>query len=498
MKVHLLFPDRDPRTTGDLHGNNEALVRDLGLGTLFDRMGGGDPFLRDVAWRTLLSPLPSVAEIRWRQAVLEDFLSHPDAARTLYRISVEGLESQKKVRGWFWGQYPSGILSRSVQSLEALIPPLRALRQFADEHVGHFRSKGLRDLLNAVDADLSDDYFVTLEDHLRRLKFPTGVVLTAALGTGCKGTNYVLRKPRRVTRTWRDLLGISRPDELTYRLPDRDEAGARALDELRDRGINLVADALAQSTDHILSFFALLRWEMAFFVGCLHVHDALAKDDLHTVFPEPTPPAGRHLHASGLYELCLALRIGDDVVSNDLAADDRTLIMITGANQGGKSTLLRSIGVAQIMMQAGMFVGADSFRASIARRLHTHFRREEDPGMESGKLDEELARMSQIVDDAAGTDLVLFNESFSSTNEREGSQIARQIIQGLNEADIRVVFVTHMFDLARGLAETDAPTRLFLRPERLADGRRTFRVIEGPPAPTSHAQDIYDKIFAGR
>lgn len=145
-----------------------------------------------------------------------------------------------------------------------------------------------------------------------------------------------------------------------------------------------------------------------------------------------------------------------------------------------------------------MFVGAEAFRASIVRQLHTHFRREEDPGMERGKLDEELARMSQIVDDAAGTDLVLFNESFASTNEREGSQIARHIIQGLNEANIRVVFVTHMFDLAREMAQAEAAHRLFLRPERLDDGRRTFRVVPGPPTATSHARDIYDKIFAGR
>ena len=68
--------------------------------------------------------------------------------------------------------------------------------------------------------------------------------------------------------------------------------------------------------------------------------------------------------------------------------------MITGANQGGKSTFLRSVGVAQLMMQTGMFVAAQAFSADVRDHVFTHFKREEDAAMESGKLDEELARMS--------------------------------------------------------------------------------------------------------
>ena len=72
--------------------------------------------------------------------------------------------------------------------------------------------------------------------------------------------------------------------------------------------------------------------------------------------------------------------------------------MITGANQGGNSTLVRALGLAQLMMQSGMFVGADSFRANVCSGVHTHYKREEDLTMEGGKLDEELGRMSQLVD----------------------------------------------------------------------------------------------------
>ena len=81
-----------------------------------------------------------------------------------------------------------------------------------------------------------------------------------------------------------------------------------------------------------------------------------------------------------------------------MKAEDKDLVIITGANQGGKSTFLRSIGLAQLMMQCGMFVAAESFGSNICTCLFTHYKREEDPTMRSGKLDEELGRMSSIVD----------------------------------------------------------------------------------------------------
>lgn len=90
---------------------------------------------------------------------------------------------------------------------------------------------------------------------------------------------------------------------------------------------------------------------------------------------------------------------------------------------------------------------------------------------------------------------MLCNESFASTNEREGAQIARQIVRALLACDIRVFFVTHLFDLAHRFYAEAMESALFLRAERRADGDRTFRVLEGEPLPTSHGEDVYRRIF---
>jgi len=183
------------------------------------------------------------------------------------------------------------------------------------------------------------------------------------------------------------------------------------------------------------------------------------------------------------------------VVGSDVDADGKALLVITGANRGGKSTFLRALGLSQLMMQCGMFVLAESFRADVRDGLFTHFKREEDATLRSGKLDEELGRMSLIVDQVRPDSLVLLNESFASTNEREGSEIGRQIVGALLETRIKVGYVTHMFDLSSGFHTARSNDGLFLRAERLPDGRRTYRLIEGEPLPTSHGQDIYRGIF---
>ncbi len=212
-------------------------------------------------------------------------------------------------------------------------------------------------------------------------------------------------------------------------------------------------------------------------------------------FPLPLAE-GKHKHSfNGLYDVCLSLHKEQRVVGNDLNADDKNLIIITGANQGGKTTFLRSIGISQLMMQCGMFVPAESFSSNVCEGIFTHFKREEDTTMKSGKLDEELSRMSGIVDNLTSNSLLLFNESFSATNEREGSEIARQIISALIEKHVKVFFVTHLYEFASRFYDKRMENVIFLRAERQDDGKRTFKLIEGKPLQTSYGEDLYNDIF---
>jgi len=471
-----------------------ALTQDLGLDILFNAMANGDTFLFEVAKVAVLRGVTDPQIIVYRQRILRDCLRHAAIVRAMYQIAIEAITEERKNYWSSFGRYPAGTLHHAVEVLQMFVGKLKRLRRIADQYANQFQSNGVLRLFAMLRAELDDDYFAKIGDHLKRLKFRSGVLLSAELGKGNKGTNYVLRKPNDGERNW-ILRVLHGPAGYTFQLHPRDEAGARALSELRDQGVNLVANALAQSTDHILSFFHMLRTELAFYVGCLNLHQRLSDLREPTCFPVAAPRGARKLSFSGLYDPCLALSMRRQVIGNDVNADGKDLLIITGANTGGKSTFVRSIGLGQLMMQAGMFVAADRFSAEVQDGLFTHYKREEDVTMESGKFDEELRRMSQVVDQLAPGSMMLFNESFAATNEREGSEIAMQITSALLECDIKVAFVTHLHEFARVLYEKKMANAMFLRAERLADGTRTFRLIEAEPLQTSYGKDLYDDVF---
>jgi MutS domain V len=491
MKAFLMHAESDFDLAADLPAQEPALMADLELDTLLRTMAAGDELIFDVAKRALLLSLRDPDAIVYRQRVLTECLEHPDVVRELYSLAGEALKAEKAIWGSLLRDSPRSMLGTMVQKMEVFVDFLRRLRAMADEHADKFDSAGFTRFFAMLREELDEPYIEQIESHLKALKFNRGMLMSARLTTGNKGTGYTLREPREQSLLGRmfDRSGYS------FTIPDRDENGWRALSALEERGVNLVANATAQAVDHVHSFFVMLRVEIGFYVGCLNLAERLARLGQPTVFPVPVASTEQALSARGLYDVCLRLTTSETVVGNDLDADEKSLVMITGANQGGKSTFLRSIGLAQLMTQAGMFVGGDALRLSVCDGVFTHFKREEDEAMESGKLDEELARMSEIAGLIAPNCLLLCNESFAATNEREGSEIARQAVTALLEAGVKVLFVTHMFDLASSFHRQELATALFLRAERGSDGARPFKIAEGEPLPTSYGEDSYRKIF---
>jgi hypothetical protein len=481
----------------DLPPTEAAVVQDLELETLFKTMAQEDDFLYEMVVPAVLSSLETPDIILYRQQILKDCLNRPEVIKQIYQIPIQFLEWKRRFwwRTWSGTSSPDANLSSARDLLEASVDLLKTLKQIADNHAAEFESPGFGRFFAMLQQELNDDYLAVVAHHLKALKFNSGALLSAELGPGNEGTNYVLRQPNPDDRFWLKRVVIKKLPTHTYTLHPRDDYGARALGDLREKSLNRVANAVSQSADHVESFLNVLRQELAFYIGCLNLADQLARLGAPVTFPHPSPANERHHSFTGLYDVALALTMKQKAVGNTVNADGKRLVMITGANQGGKSTFLRSIGLAQVMMQCGMFVPAESFSANVCCGLFTHYKREEDATMESGKYDEELSRMSTIIDAISPNALILFNESFAATNEREGSEIARQIVSALLEKQIKVFFVTHLYELARGFYDRQSENTLFLRAERQADGNRTFKLIEKGPLPTSYSADLYQKVF---
>lgn len=499
---HFLLRDRFRHEQVDWHRQllppERALVQDLELDALLGAMAGGDEFVLDVVRKAVLAGFDNdVDTVRYRQAALRDCLQNREAAQAFYNLTVEAIETSRRKVWSLSSHFASSMLYNALDMLEVLLVMLRKLRDMAAAQSG-FVSEAFTTLFAMLARELDDDYLALIEHYLSDLKFRRGVLMSAELGDWNESKNYVLRLVRGKDLNWFErLLGKKLPG-LTFELDERDEAGARIVAEMRQKGISRVAIAMAQSADHVLSFFRMLRTELAFYVGCLNLHQQLSSKHEPMCFPDPEP-AGTRAHAfEGLYDPCLSLHMEGKVVGNTVVADRRNLVLITGANQGGKSSFLRSIGLAQVMMQCGMFVAAQSFRAEVCPALFTHYKRSEDATMTKGKLDEELARLSEIIDGIKVNSLILFNESFAATNEREGSEIAKQVVKALLEKKMKVFYVTHLYDFARGVSESAADGTLFLRAERKEDGTRTFRIEQGQPLETSYGEDLYKEVFVSR
>lgn len=491
-----MYADRDFASRTVVPICERAVIGDLELEVLVSTMAAGDADIAEVARETMLANLTDVPAILYRQAALRDCIERPDAVRELYALAIETINAERRafLLGMM-GRTPGSVLFRAVELLEMLEERLRHLRLLADRNSSGFTSTAFTALFDMLRRELHDEYLDSIRDHLRRLRFPDGVLLSARLGSGNKGKDYVLRRAA-APEGWirRPLRGSGR-ESYSFKIADQDEGGARALAALKDRGIALVADALAQSTDHILSFFKVLRTELAFYVGCLNLRDALTSLGQPTCAPTPFDAREGKRSARRLYDASLALTLGRGVVENDLDGDTKTLAVITGANRGGKSTFLRSVGLAQLMMQCGMFVAAERFDASVCERILTHYKREEDPSLQSGKFDEELLRMSSLVDNLVPNSLVLLNESFSATDEREGAEIARQVVTAFVDRGIIVYYVTHQYEFAQEVLSSGASSVLFLLAERRQDGTRTFKIRQGTPLQTSYGKDLYDRVF---
>ncbi len=500
MKAHLVPRDKDVDLKAKPAPGTTDLTQDLALESVFAAMSAEDAYLRDVVQRVVHVNLQDPEVIRYRQQILADCIAQPQTVRRIYAVAVSAIERERRVWG-FTARHPEALLHRSVEVLGIFREHLRELRGIADSHCGEFHSEGFRALFAMLARELDDAYLASIAEHLQRMQFRKGLLMSARLGRGNRGAQYHIRKPfdapslRERLEGWVHQLLGGDASTYVYELDDRDEGGFTALQALRDRGIAPVAAALTASMTHILDFFKMLRAELAFYIGCLNLRERLTAKGEPVCFPDPLPAGECLVEARGLYDLSLSLNMQARVVGNDLSAQRERLVLVTGANRGGKTTFLRGIGLAQLLMQCGAFVPAERYRAGVCNALFTHFRRQEDAAMRSGKLDEELSRMSTIVNGLGSGAMVLLNESFASTNEREGSEIARQVVRALLERGVKVIYVTHLYDLAEGFYRAPPGPVVFLRAERLSDQRRTFKVLVGEPLSTSFGADVYARVF---
>ncbi len=474
--------------------NADAMISDLGLKPVFNAMSGGDDFLLKNSVNFVLNGLISIDEIMYRQEVLKDFINNTETARKIYKNALEFTTEAKKLLFWF-GDRDSLSISASIDILRKFVLYTGKLRNILSGPSNGFLSRGLKKFYMVISEDFGSEYMENIQKYLDKANFRDGVTLSMALGPGNSGKDYILHEPfngKSVKKIMKDTL----ERHYTYVLNERDISGAAEIEGIKSRGLRKVAITLTIAARNAIEFYSDIKSEVGFYLAAINLIKKIETRGGHICFPIPCED--KEVTFTGLYDLGLLLSTDANIVSNCMESKNTELFIITGTNRGGKSTFLRSIGQAQLLMQAGMFVPAERFTANTVSGIYTHFKREEDRGLNRGKFDDELSKMDEIVNHLKKNGMVLFNESFSSTNTREGSEIAMEITRALLENGIRVFFVSHLYEFASTVVEEVHDKYLFLVAERTEDGKHTYRIIPGKPSETGHGMDIYRKIFEYR
>lgn len=360
MKPNLLFRNKDFVMDEPCPPHFSLLEKDLEMEVIFSAMSGGDDYLYQIIKNALSRLLTDIQEIEYRQDILRDCLYNPELVRLLYDMVSECLRMEKeKLSYGVFGHYPSAVLHQSISFVHFILDYIRKIREFMTKNILHFESAGIKKLFSMFINELNESYLTEIEHHLHLMEFKKGVLISAKIGQGNKSYDYVLRKPNKSDKNWLQRLFSRKEEQYIIKIAPRDENGFRALSDLEDEGLKLIADAMSHSTSHILGFFKSLKTELGFYVACINLSERLTEKKVPLCFPVPLPKRERYLKLDSLYDPCLALTSLNPVTANSLRADNCNTYIITGANQGGKSTFLRSLGLAQLMMQTGLFVTAN-------------------------------------------------------------------------------------------------------------------------------------------
>lgn len=396
-------------------------------------------------------------------------------------------------------------------------------------------NNGLKDLRDSLKSrafiTLSDrmkelaesDYYRNLNKKLNELtqrvreirSITVGVNLDAQLRPASAGVLSINSEPFKSGELLEKILRLNFKDDqytcIASLVPfgkGQNENTKTALSYAFNTAINDVFKASIKSWKHIVHEYVLdntdfllrIQPEFEFLAKGTDFMRALSDIGCPLCTPELSPVENKDFCAKGLYNPSVALQISDSIVQNDFSFDeDGRIFVLTGPNRGGKSVITCAVGLAQSMVQLGMFAPADSLCISPVDGIYTHFPIGADDTIDKGRLGEECVRLGVMFDKISENSLVLLDESFSSTGAYEASYIAADVLMAFSKIGCRVIFSTHLHELSAQLDDINARcaelggTKIDSLVARITDGKRSFRIDRIKPDGKSYARDIANK-----
>jgi len=497
MVLHsLLFEHADdPRRVAP--SDMPAYFVDLNLDQVVDAIAKPNPEyeLRSIWYR----PLATVDEVVYRQEIFRDIerLGLFEVLRVFsekMRATRRGLASLDKIystyhrKGWF---------------LEAACAYCDAVREIM-EHLGGVEpeSRGLKALKSYLLQYAAREAFTSIAAEASGLKDDLGgihyCVTLKDLTVKVRMYDSEIDYGTDIEQTFER---FSQKEAGSYRSKYPDSAG---IDHVQGQILDCVAKLYPAIFARLDAFCAshasfiddtvdAFEHEVQFYLSWLEYSAPLRRSGLEFCLPVLSA-TDKAISANGMFDLALAKKAAmaaSSIVTNDISIHGKErILVVTGPNQGGKTTFARVFGQLHHLASIGCLVPAQEARLFLFDRMFTHFEREETLKSHHGKLHEELLHIHESLGAATTRSILILNEAFTSTTLKDSLFLSRRIIDKIASLDLLCVCVTFLEELASG---NEKVVSLVGRVDSRDPSIRTFKIERLPADGLAYARSLAEK-----
>lgn len=464
--------------------NQEFLERDINAEMLLEGMEIRNENKNYIKMR-LMDMVLDDKIIKYRQDILKEFIKYPDIEQSFDQTllhTINRLRDMKKaniahddnIRKIAWRIEMLKMYMQCIEVLHDLI--CTPDKKFVSEGMCRFVEM-INDIYNSEGYKELKRELPDLYDKLQTMKSVTiGINLDSELRPVEAVLLSIEEKPFKQRGLVTSLLGMRKNDDnyfgigAFYSILRENKANTldigimRDLDAVMNETFKHLGETLTRFEWIETAFLFELLPEVYYYIGGSRLALKLKSTGLPICFPEPAPKDERIFKVHDMYDASFALRIMSDigldhlenvVVCNDAEMSDQAgrIFILTGANQGGKTTFTRGMGICQLLFQAGFPIPGTSGRISPVDNIYTHYPELEKNSISEGRLGEECIRLETILPRLTKYSMILMNESLSSTSHQECLFIAEEIMRYLRKVGARCVFATHIHELAENIPE---------------------------------------------
>lgn len=484
----------NPFTLGSRNPNDRAFVKDLGLDTFLGSLPCASE-TRNLAYRVLVELDSDNATIQYRQDALEELIRSSELRGSVKEV-VTGLSRIDDSLKNFW-----------QPDLERGLNLLRIYRDFIQNlpDLKGAQSEAILRVHNYLKSVRTSGEFSEVSDFIDRIENLVGIDFRVTLDKDGTPLNMsaleLVEKEEKPKRPFFERIFGSKKSNEAQKTNLRDSWGDR-LNELGKVIQNYMNENFLQVIKKYvpqIEEVSALSEPLDFYRSFADYFTQLQERGFEISRPTLLSQNERKMRVINARNPLLmgAINNGHKVVPSNIEYDcENNIFVITGPNNGGKTTYVKTVGLVQLMAQKGLFVPAKSAEISFVDGIYTHFVAPDDITKGEGRYRNELRRMKDIFERATPYSLVILDEPCGGTSYEEGQRQSLVLLDGFHKLGSATYFTTHMHPITTEVSNGKYPAAQNFQVECRDNGEKigyTYRVIAGSSG-KSYGEEIAREI----